>query len=286
MTFRLVNAGKREVWHPSEFLYHVWHPGQDGINNYLGPHDGRNVSTRALEARWTGRILPYVENAAIRNLRLGGISLAPDNPLSLFSGSHLQKWSMERVEKLKPRFWRELLSSRRPTIACRLLKSYAKVMARRIYQKAIEVRNKKARGIETLNRRNDQGPQKQSFEVVFYVRKAFDFLRRTCEFCVSVSRRSRECLKTVSDHGERQVSLYGTDDIAEIVYALTFDFPIRVKEVYDDVGGRRIHHFQVKPIVACTHAEERLIVTSSKGIEEKIKQLQQLRISPDRIIVL
>lgn len=69
MTFRLVNAGKKEIWHQEEFLYHVWHPGTDGHNNYLGPHDGRNMSSPALEARRTGRINPLVENPAIRMLR-------------------------------------------------------------------------------------------------------------------------------------------------------------------------------------------------------------------------
>ncbi len=70
LTFRLVNAGKREVWHPTEFIYHCWHPGTDGVNNYIGPHDGRNNSTRALKARDTGRVLPFVENHAINRLRL------------------------------------------------------------------------------------------------------------------------------------------------------------------------------------------------------------------------
>ena len=50
MTFRLVNHGRRELWHPTEFMYHTWHPGQAGVDNYLGPHDGRHVSTTSLAA--------------------------------------------------------------------------------------------------------------------------------------------------------------------------------------------------------------------------------------------
>jgi hypothetical protein len=30
LPWRLVNYGRREVWHDKEFLYHVWHPGTDG----------------------------------------------------------------------------------------------------------------------------------------------------------------------------------------------------------------------------------------------------------------
>lgn len=70
MTFRLVNYGRCEVWHQTEFMYHTWHPGQAGIKNYLGRHDGRHVSAAALDALIDGRTAPVVENATIRELRL------------------------------------------------------------------------------------------------------------------------------------------------------------------------------------------------------------------------
>jgi hypothetical protein len=69
LTFRLINWGRREVWHDSEFLYHTWHPGQAGDGNYLGPHDGRHMSTTALEALVSGRVTPYVANRAIERLQ-------------------------------------------------------------------------------------------------------------------------------------------------------------------------------------------------------------------------
>jgi hypothetical protein len=70
MTFRLMNFGRRLVWETDEYLYHTWHPGTDGTDNYLGPHDGRNMSTTALQALTSGRIHPLVENKAIRELRV------------------------------------------------------------------------------------------------------------------------------------------------------------------------------------------------------------------------
>ena len=69
MTFRLVNHGRRELWHPSEFMYHTWHPGQAGVDNYLGPHDGRHVSTTSLAALSARRVRPLLENPALRRLR-------------------------------------------------------------------------------------------------------------------------------------------------------------------------------------------------------------------------
>ncbi|MDD4637843.1 MAG: glycosyltransferase family 2 protein [Bacteroidales bacterium] len=74
LTFRLINAGKREIWHEDVYIYHVWHPGNTGKGNHLGPHDGMNMSTPALKSRETGRILPLDENPAIKVARLGWLS--------------------------------------------------------------------------------------------------------------------------------------------------------------------------------------------------------------------
>ncbi len=70
--FRLINAGRREVWSKDEWLYHTWHPGVGGENNYSGPDDGRKMSSTALEAVSSGRIFPLSENSHIRSLRLDG----------------------------------------------------------------------------------------------------------------------------------------------------------------------------------------------------------------------
>lgn len=98
MTFRLVNAGKREVWHQSEFLYHVWHPGTDGGCNYIGPHDGRNNSTRALQCRLSGQIQPELESPAIRTLREGAGQHFDAQELAplLLDQARLNTWIIDR----------------------------------------------------------------------------------------------------------------------------------------------------------------------------------------------
>lgn len=90
MTFRLVNKGLKEVWHQTEFMYHTWHPGQAGENNYLGPHDGRHVSTTALDALRERRVLPLVENASIRGLRTSG-EARPTGPFEI-SRTSVETW--------------------------------------------------------------------------------------------------------------------------------------------------------------------------------------------------
>lgn len=71
MTFRLMNLGRRLHWETEEYLYHTWHPGSDGVDNYIGPHDGKHMSTTAMQALTSGRIPSIVENPAIQRLRMG-----------------------------------------------------------------------------------------------------------------------------------------------------------------------------------------------------------------------
>jgi hypothetical protein len=101
MTWRLVNSGRREHWHQSEFMYHTWHPGQAGVDNYLGPHDGRHVSTTSLAALASGRIAPLLENAAIRKLREGSeesllASLIRPESRAEWLKSHADSGALER----------------------------------------------------------------------------------------------------------------------------------------------------------------------------------------------
>lgn len=100
MTFRLVNLGHRERWHQTEFMYHTWHPGQAGEDNYLGPHDGRHVSTTALDALISGRTMPLEENESIKNLRL---AIEPAQGVDAFriAPAHLISWQKDNIRKGK-----------------------------------------------------------------------------------------------------------------------------------------------------------------------------------------
>lgn len=99
MTFRLANNGLREIWHQSEFMYHTWHPGQAGVDNYLGPHDGRHVSTTALEALTSKRTMPLLENGAIRMLRTGTANGRRELLEKAIRPEDFEYWSRENVEK-------------------------------------------------------------------------------------------------------------------------------------------------------------------------------------------
>lgn len=98
LTFRLVNYGKREVWDMEEFTAHTWHPGAAGEDNYLGPHDGRHMSTTSLEALSSGRIAPLSENEAIRRLRTGETTSADDVLIVLIPETAGEDWRLANVQ--------------------------------------------------------------------------------------------------------------------------------------------------------------------------------------------
>lgn len=97
MTFRLMNLGKKEIWHMDEFLYHTWHPGQAGVKNYLGPHDGRHMSTTSLESLKSGRILPLLENGAIQLVRTGNEDSQSRLIENLIRSKYFKDWSARNL---------------------------------------------------------------------------------------------------------------------------------------------------------------------------------------------
>lgn len=99
LTFRLKNIGKKEIWHQDEFLYHVWHPGQAGEGNYLGPHDGKHMSTTALETIHDGRKMPLVENEAIKDLRKGSPPSSETIFDRLINPDFKNDWKIQNIDR-------------------------------------------------------------------------------------------------------------------------------------------------------------------------------------------
>ena len=99
MTFRMVNRGRKELWHEKEFLYHTWHPGQAGDKNYVGPHDGRLISTTALSVLNSGRVAPLVENEAIKILRKGEKPTVDILQEKLIDKSYAERLYFNRIGK-------------------------------------------------------------------------------------------------------------------------------------------------------------------------------------------
>jgi hypothetical protein len=270
MTFRLVNFGRKEVWHPSEFLYHVWHPGQAGENNYVGPHDGKHMSTRALEVRRTGRVLPLVENPAIKMLRVNGAGASSGSLFSLvISEDRLRDWSIKQLQKKKHSFWKEL-SAMQGVAKGRLFATFVKMLAKQFWIKVTKVP------------RQVKSPKVALQKVV----NAYSFLKTASQHNRYIIQQSRQVLCELAAQGTREVSLYGTGDIAEILYGLTSDLPVKIRSIYSDFGGRNFLGFNVLPIDTGAKQEEKIIIAAMAGLEEKIERLRELGIERERIVLL
>lgn len=287
MTFRLINEGRREVWHPAEFLYHVWHPGQAGEKNYIGPHDGRHMSTRALVARLTGRNLPFLENSAIQNLRLNKNKFPlEDTSAEIISNENLRSWSTENIAKLEPRLWRALLPSRHPSTVMRLWKTLLIVAMKEVKAKTLQLRQREVEISEQPMGTKFRAEYTSTRESAFNSIRVYRFARRILESHLYIIHCSRRCLRSLAAEEEKEISLYGSGDVAEIVYSLTFEGSVRIKNVYDDCDGNKFHGLAVLPIEHCNSSGEKLIITSLVEIEDKVKRLKALGVSPDRIVVL
>jgi hypothetical protein len=99
LTFRLVNRGRRKVWHQTHFIYHTWHPGTNGQGNYIGPNDGFGMSATALDIRASGRVAPLRENEAIRLERTGAEPDRGRRYEALIDPEYRRTWIAEVVAK-------------------------------------------------------------------------------------------------------------------------------------------------------------------------------------------
>ena len=271
MTFRLSNYGRREIWLQDEFTYHTWHPGQGGDNNYLGSHDGIHMSTTALGVRRTGRILPLVENPAIKKLRLNsGSDSDPSLFAQLISQETLKGWSVEQLKKKRSTLWREFLSQASLLFKSRLSKTLFKMVAKQFWIKLTRV----PRQLRT--------PRVALQKAV----NAFYFLKTVHQHNVYIVQQSRLILEDLTEHGTTEISLYGTGDIAELFYGLTADVPLKIQSVYDDFGDKVFLGFDVQPVTECVKNTGKIIIAAMIGIDEKVERLKKLGVDRERIVTL
>jgi len=117
LTFRLINSGKKEVWHENEFTYHSWHPGAAGVDNYQGPHDGKQMSSTSLEALFCGRVQPLKENPAIIKMKSNDAIERDDLLNQLLDISEFSHWEKNNIiSASKADYWAKKRTSTLPTM--------------------------------------------------------------------------------------------------------------------------------------------------------------------------
>lgn len=271
LTFRLINNGKKEVWHEEEFLYHVWHPGINGKNNYLGPHDGMNMSVTALDILKNGRVMPFVENDAIREFRLNGknvISLEKLFTLAV-SAERIRKWKKTPLKHYL--FW------------CFMPLAKSFLFKIKLFLNMVSVAIRQLRLKSKCNVGNKAMPKTLFLKFIM----AFVFLKRMCKNNVYTIRTCHQTIRELRCSGIKEAVFYGAGNLTKVLYILAKEHSIEVKGIYDPLlAGRRFLGFEIKNDDAIKDYAGKVIVNYFNGINEKIERLQSLGIQRNNIVRL
>jgi len=306
MTFRLINAGRREVWHQSEWLYHVWHPGQAGDKNISGPHDGRHMSLPALEVRTTGRVMPMVENPAIRMLRLGRCEDGSPELLDAAARQErLDKWRVNRIRtrtrkydtgrgtvKLRERAdaasrypragagdtVAKLKTISRLRLAVGLLGLLPRQVFRKVLSKLTDIpdNEEKLSFVRRLARLAGKIPAFPSFT------------GRQVRFNSYLARRCLQCLDRLANNGAKTVALWGGGDAAAILCTLDKSFTLEVRAIVFPWQSRR-RRFRGRPVRPASFLGSfrgPVIVASLENTAEHVSRLRRLGVGENRITLL
>src|SRR5262245_23421175 len=97
-----------------------------------------------------------------------------------------------------------------------LFKTFVKMLARQLYLKLTKITRRSGDARNLLNK----------------LVKGYYFVKFMSAYNIYAIRRCRECLKRLVKEDVQEVSIYGERDIAEVLYDLTFEIPVRIKTIY------------------------------------------------------
>jgi hypothetical protein len=230
MTFRLRNYGKQEIWHPSEWTYHVWHPGQGGAYNIAGPSDGKYMAAAALEAIESKRVKPLTEHNLVAERRVGRVT--PDHEIlaKLIDSRWLMDWNAQRIVSRNQQAGQTHATLRGENSGSQHIGSLAKVFARatatargtlakihllpllgHLFWRHIQLRREVAQMYPRVAGRSAGSAQ---------IRKIFALgrlLKRLLPYERFLLRRCWTTLQHLRAKGCSQVALYGGGDAAHIM---------------------------------------------------------------------
>jgi hypothetical protein len=258
MTFRLCNYGIKEYWHPSEFLYHTWHPGTDGEYDHLGPHDGHHMSSTAITAKTTGRVLPLKENPAIQKLRQS--EKIPDRATLIKHALEVDHslWNIKSLKKL----------DQKRTVTSSTLKNIVGQFMERAVRSL-----KKHKTLKGLMR------------AIFYT--SFFYLRDLVRQNTQIQVNCKLFLDSLASEKEDGFAIMGTGEVAEHLYALTKQSPIHIQGVYDSPSGGSFHDSKISSVEDLSNYPGKVVIGTHDDVERRVDiLLKKLNIAADRIIVL
>lgn len=268
MTFRLINAGKKEVWHQKEFLYHTWHPGSDGHRNYLGPHDGKNMSTTALRLLNSGRVLPLVENPAVNALRQGNGAVGEQWLSYAVPAAQIKSWKIGPALKIRSQV--VFLVQRCRNKLAKLARAPGRALETACAEAALFGHMVRLSVRQLFLKGSGRHPNRVlPKSALFKVQLVFLYIWRTWQNNLYVLSVCRQVIEELRQEGVRQVAFYGVNDWSRMLGWLA-----------------QRECVQVVVPASLTGYDGKVIVASFMHLKDKINELESQGISPDNIILL
>ena len=304
ITWRLVNAGKREMWHSHEWLYHVWHPGQAGDQNFAGPHDGLHISLRALWCRAHGQTLPFAENPAIALLRNRLASIGDQRLLdALIDPLWLNDWQYKlltsterhyslgkRSITLKVRDGSDSTDSLRPQVLSPLfgrkfnrfhLFALLPIVPGIVWRQLKVKYNART----WASRRYHHSATK---EWLRKINALMYFLKRILAFNKHWFRACWLTLAYAEQSGRQNIIVYGDGDAARILCVMSKYLPITIRSIcpfHPNVHTRLFGH-EVISEEQFTKVDETVIIAAFVNVPVYLTRLEKLGINRDRILTI
>lgn len=297
MTFRLMNAGKKEIWHSDEWLYHTRHPGQAGEGNYLGPHDGMHMSTTAMDVIRTGRILPLVENSAIQSLRLNGDGIHY-SPLAdqVIPTLEIDKWKLDKASWSSKQYWigdilitvkerkadkkERLLQARKKHSRFSPKHLWAKLM---LYHIIFRLTMRQL----SFKIRNYLGNKARARSVVSDSRLVFVFFWRMWKNNLYTIRACEQVMERLVSEGVEEVAVYCVGYVTKILHILAKELPFKIVGIYDKaMVGKSFLNYEILSPEAMAGYSGKVVIASLVGIIEKEAELEEIGIDRKDIVRL
>lgn len=159
---------------------------------------------------------------------------------------------------------------RRPLASLLLFKTLVKLLFKEVYIKL------------TKFRRCFKHPGEAGEKIV----KTCNFLSSMGEYNRFAVEQCRQTLSRLAEQGITKVSVYGVNEIAEILYDLSYELPVMITVIYDECPRRKSWALPVSPLETYLNNQEPMIIAAVIGVEEKVGRLSRLGVNVNNLVLM
>jgi len=69
-------------------------------------------------------------------------------------------------------------------------------------------------------------------------------------------------------------------------YHLALHSPVRVRAIYDNLGGNKWMSFDVMPVESIKHYSGKIVITALMGGENEVEKLREMGVEDEQVIVM